>query len=394
MLLRDTMKFIEMNDLKTKIHQLSTEEHAIFCYKESAFLLINPIKPTELPLSIVYQVTEGNKGDLYQIALNKLMQNPTIMEKARNKTYQNQLHGSSREMLPTSIFKLHINLNNIFDLDEKIILGLIELLAKKTTTKDDNLSYHFKIIDPVCLAKSVHGKRFQNTDQLTIYFDGYNSIFDMFKLSEAIESYLIENGVKENELTLGPKDSFCLNSFVSARIAMHPLLSEYGQYSFYDKEIMKLIARYKENMAPFKAAPAFIIDMVFNTIFLDDTIQNFEAIAGGLSDEDSKKIQDRFDLIIAEPIHYLTHPHKLVNEEAPIEETVLNPSLPELATGNSETNSLSAYGQTMFTPQAPLMWNAAGCQLLKNRTEAQKRRAAMLQENSTPPTPSLPSANP
>lgn len=199
--------------------------------------------------------------------------------------------------------KLHLNLNDIGLLDEETVLGLVKLLHDEAENPDTNMNFFYKIIDPT---KHDH-KRFKDTDQLTIYFDKYSSTADVIRLSKKIEDYLLEKGVPKNKTSLGPKDSFGFNSFVSARFDNNKLLGEYDLYSFFDLELGKFFAAHSE-ANELETLPLSAFEAVFNTVI--SSPEKFPLIKNQkgvylLSEESSNKVQAEFKKLLSNPKEYI-----------------------------------------------------------------------------------------
>lgn len=192
--------------------------------------------------------------------------------------------------------KFHISLNNMANLDENIVLGLIEFLSKEVKDPKNDLSYKFKCINPERITET---DRFLQNDQFTIYFDPYSSLGDALQFAEKIKNYLLERGVVQNSTVTGPKDIITLNNFVSARFDQNKLLGQYGRYSFFDLVIKHFLE--KHPYEDLTKLPIGIIEAVFNTMITSPNIQNLQH----LSKKENIWIQNEFEKALQDPFAYL-----------------------------------------------------------------------------------------
>lgn len=245
---------------------------------------------------------------MYSAYNNSLQAQQGPKELMREKLLQNDLLGQNHLHFDASL-KLHININNIAELDDSIIHGLMDLLIEAPESP-----ISFKFIDPALLVdKEKSGiERFQNTDQLTLYFDKYHSASDLTRLAKKIEDYLLAKGVPKNRIDRGPKDSFVLNSFVSARFDTNKLLGKYGVYKFFDLELEKFFNKHSEHKLTFIPLCAF--EAVFNSILFMDQIVNLQ-VDSGLSVEESRLAQAEFEKMWANPQAYLSTSKVIKKEE-------------------------------------------------------------------------------
>lgn len=222
-----------------------------------------------------------------------------LVQRAKDKMRAQQFFGQQYDH-PEASLKLHISINNIADLDEEVIMGLINLLKEESESPDNNLNFHFKIIDPA----RVSLERFKMNDQLTIYFDKYSSTADLIRLADKVDGYLKKH-VKVNEQPLGPKDSCGLNSFVSARFDTNKLLAEYDVYPFFDLELKKFLEQHTPE--ELEKLPLCAFEAVFNTVISSPDISIPKSgEKTGLSDEDSKKVALEFEIMLRDPKKYMS----------------------------------------------------------------------------------------
>ncbi|QEY50645.1 hypothetical protein [Legionella longbeachae] len=292
------MKFknITLEELMKKIRALKKD---VDCHPMwgTIFLTITPNQNKELPLERAYKPNHNYAGTISQYHQNQ-RNNKNFVQKAEEKLRKNNFYGQFYNNNEASL-KSHLNLNNIGELDEQIVLGLIKLLIDEAESNQNGAKFFFKIIDPRCHDDN----RFKNTDQITIYFDKYSSLSDIISLSQKIESYL-SNKIPDNKIKLGPKDSFGFNSFVSARFDTNKLLAEYCQYPFFDLELKKFFDRY--SIDELHHIPIGALEAVFNKIITSEHITNLgNREHKALSEQDSQFVQGEFDMMVYSPINYL-----------------------------------------------------------------------------------------
>ncbi|AUH71970.1 hypothetical protein [Legionella sainthelensi] len=304
------MKFkdITSEELIKKINALKkgAECHPMW---GTIFLTITPNQNKVLPLEREYKPQHDFAGRISQYYQNQ-RNNKNFVQKAEEKLRQNNFYGQYYNNNEASL-KSHLNLNNIGELDEKIVLGLIKLLIDEAESNQNGAKFFFKIIQP---SYNTHD-RFKNTDQITIYFDKYSSLSDIVRLSQKIESYL-SSKIPENTIKLGPKDSFGFNSFVSARFDTNKLLAEYCEYPFFDLELKKFFDRY--SIDELNHIPIGALEAVFNKIITSEQITNLgNREHKALSEQDSQFVQTEFDIMVHNPKNYLdsVEENNLVKEE-------------------------------------------------------------------------------
>lgn len=271
-------------------------------------------KQKEMPLKRQYKPVDNVAGFVTDANV-KLRADTEAVRAALQKLWDNGIDGSQYINDEASL-KLHINLNNIGNLDQKIVTGLIKLLVDEAH-KANNMNYHFKIINPESVFEEEYRargvERFLITDQLTVYLDKYSSTADVIALTKKINQYLLAAGVPENTEKLGPKDKFGFNSFVSARFDTNKLNRDYAEHAFFDWELKKFFEAHKDNLL-MAELPLCALESVFNNIILSKTITNLKATPeGALSEEDSKKVQIEFMKMLVAPRKYIadsTEAHK------------------------------------------------------------------------------------
>ncbi|WP_133138892.1 hypothetical protein [Legionella genomosp. 1] len=206
-------------------------------------------------------------------------------------------HPSGTDIHKDASFKLHVNLNDIGNLDQNTLLGLIDFINKESWAHNVN---EFKVISP----ELHNNERFKNSAQLTIYMNNYASVADLISLSEKINTYLLQHKVPENQITDDLKSSVGLNSFVSGRFDTNKVNKTYGQYPFMDKEIAKFFEKHKDNKE-LEKIPLCAFDAIFNKIIYSKSVNNLRAPGGGLSKADSKKVQLEFEKMLNNPRQYI-----------------------------------------------------------------------------------------
>ena len=263
----------------------------------TVFYQINSKKNKEMDLKASYK-PEDNINGIFTEYHRHLNAQTKLKNQMQKKLYQNGFRG--RNMINTeAAFKLHIGINNIAELDESILQGLMGLLIQESESPANNMSFFFKFIDP----QDRMYERFRNTDQLTLYFDKYSSTADLIRLSQKIETYLLDKGVPQNKIARGPKDSFGFNSFVSARFDTNRLLCEYDVYKFFDLELEKFLKNHSVNSLEI---PLCALEAVFNSVLLSEQIKNIHPESPGLTNKESRLVQKEFERMLANPKEYLT----------------------------------------------------------------------------------------
>lgn len=295
----EDLKIMRYKELKSKevidfINEGKLSPVCSFMWR-TIFLSIEPhSEESRFPLKDNYK--KPNEFGLYSEILANQLKKDNEIQFARDKINKNSLYGDYYDNQEASL-KLHININGIGEVDQEIIRGLMTLLIDQSQVEDNNLRYQFKLVQP----EYTEDKRFKNTDQVTIYLDKYSSVESVMNLSEKINEYLKKQGL-HNSITLGPKDSFGFNEFVSARFDTNKLLAQYAVFKFFDIEIGKfLYSREKESL---RNIPLCAFEAVFYYCLLDPNIDLNGQEA--LSPEMSAKVQEQFNIMAQDPKKYLT----------------------------------------------------------------------------------------
>lgn len=290
------MLFSELSksQLISKINQLNVHCENIFLM---AFCKVVPSSPTQFELKQRFKSPSKDRGFYSEYHAN-LLEDSKFVDRAWQNLQGANYYGDFYLISEASL-KCHISLNDISNVNEEVIFGLVTLLKNEAESVDNNLSFFFKIIDP-----TLHDHhRFSQNDQFTIYFDKYSSLGDMLDLAKKVDEYLQQHLI-QNTRRLGEKDSCDINSFVSARLDINRLLSCYDVYPFFDLEIKKLLTKYSAD--ELRGVPLCAIEAVFNyVVTADDITIPAKWSKEGLSAEDSKKVQGQFELMIANPARYL-----------------------------------------------------------------------------------------
>lgn len=305
------MKFIEHTE-NSLIEKIKEKRKDLFAEKiwGNYFILFYPANKADMQLKKNYKPVNEAPGIFTEY--NATLKNQTsIIHYLEEKLVRNNFTGNDYYNDDAAL-KLHINLNDIAQMDESVILGLIELLIQESESEDNDLQFKFKIIDPTTFTDLKSQKiieRFLNTDQLTIYFDKYSSTGDMIRLTQKIEQYLLSCDVPKNKIALGPKDSLGFNSFVSARFDNNRLIRRYDLHRFFDIELTKFF----DNQAiDLSNIPLCAFEAVFNTILLSDKITNIDNNnMNGLTEEESKLVQSEFNKMLADPQNYMLAAQKI-----------------------------------------------------------------------------------
>jgi len=251
------------------------------------------------PLKEKYKQSKEDFG-LYSKILQSQLKKDDEINRAWRKIKDNQLYGEAYENDQASL-KLHLNINNIGDIDKEIIYELIHLLVDQESEKDNNLSYYFKIIKP----ENTNNERFKDTDQITIYLDKYSSAESVINLSEKIEVFLKKKGL-HNSKFLGPKDSFGFNNFVSARFDTNKLHDRYGEFRFFDLELGKFFQSSEKKAL--ENVPLCALEAVFYHCLLNNDIKLNNR--NPLTYETSIKVQEQFKIMVRDPKQYLENYYK------------------------------------------------------------------------------------
>ncbi|MFC3909563.1 hypothetical protein ACFORL_10825 [Legionella dresdenensis] len=290
-------KFKELTGdaLSEKIVSLPAEIESCLPLGDS-FYMVYPDQGKKWQLLVDYKPEDTEDG-IYSQTHNRLVHQSEALDQAQEKLAQNQLEGSAYNNDSASL-KLHLNINNIGELDETIILELIKLLITEATAAN-SMQFHFKIIDP---RHHIH-PRFANNDQITIYFDKYSSTADMLRLAETVHNFFAKNLIPENSNPLGPKDRFVFNPFVSARFDNNKLLQKYGVYPFFDLALKKFFSDNRHS--DLSHVPLCAFETVFNRILLS-SVQDLQVNSSNeLNQETDEKIQREFAAMVQNPKAYI-----------------------------------------------------------------------------------------
>ncbi|MDI1352499.1 MAG: hypothetical protein PSV35_06985 [bacterium] len=264
-----------------------------------AFYYIQPQKVSPMCLKEIYKPDLGQLGQ-YSKYQHAVQNSPALINNAKEKLRKNHLYGQYYNNDKAAL-KLHVSLNEMNKLDVKIIQGLIQLLIHESTSITHNATFTFKIIKPSYSTYS----RFSNNDQITIYFDKYSSTADFVSLSNKVMQYLKENNVPDNQQVLGPKESFALNSFVSARFDSNKLLNKYDVYPFFDLELKKFFQQHQAE--ELDHIPLCALEAVFNWVLITKEIAELPGLPlMGLNEEDSLKVQNELMQMKEDPKKYIT----------------------------------------------------------------------------------------
>ncbi len=281
------------------------------------FLLIQPAQNKPLNLKKNYKQNVNNPG-LYTAYDKSLKQQVQLIEQARRKLNANQVWPDAAYEHDDASLKMHVSINNLGNLDDNIVLGLIELLIKEAQDPNNNLGMRFKSVYP---DTSSTQPRFALNDQFTIYFDKYSSIADMIRLGEKIEAYLKQNNIPENAQPRGEKDKFGLNSFVSLRFDSNRLNQQYGLFHFFDLELEKFFSSHKD-LGQLENIPLCAFEVAFNNIIISRDINNLRAglnAEQGLNADDSRKVQEQFEQMLRNPKEFMNPPRQGVPDQAALD---------------------------------------------------------------------------
>ncbi|MFT4058326.1 MAG: hypothetical protein QM652_02130 [Legionella sp.] len=271
------------------------------------FYRIDPNEQKSWPLKEHYKSSSVSYG-IYTEYLKAKQNDQYLVNKAQNKMQNAHFEGQNYNH-PEASLKLHLSLNNIGEVHEDVLLGLIKLLTSEANNPENHLNFYFKIIDPA----KYNDSRFKMNDQLTLYFDKYSSTGDVIGLTEKINHYL-KQYLKENTQALGPKDSLSLNSFVSARFDTNGLLKKYDVYPFFDLELKKFFERH--NFEDLVNLPLCALDAVFIEIITSKEITIPKmGIKEALSEKDSNIVQKELEKMLKAPIEYLNVKKRLESSE-------------------------------------------------------------------------------
>lgn len=266
------------------------------------FYIILPEEAKDLSLKKIYKPSQfSGAGTIANLRIRTYNEALRIAEA---KLIEKGFYGE-RYFNDDSSFKLHLNLNDIGEIDESVIIGLIQLLTDESESPENNMNFHFKIIDP----RSSQDARFRNTDQITVYFDKYSSLGDVVKLTKKVQSYL-EKQIPENKIKTGPKDSISFNSFVSGRFDHDKISNKYNVFKFFDLELAKFFkAHEKDDLSD---VPLFALEAVFNSLILSQELK-LDAQTGELHPDESSQIQAEFNEVLMDPFIYVK---KIIDQHA------------------------------------------------------------------------------
>lgn len=294
------MKFKDMNSaqLIEQINQLKNKpKEDKFCTWMIGSIFYQVFPNDKKTMSLKDQYKPKNFHGAGTIMNQKIIRAQSKeLSKANEKLLEKGFYGQ-RYNNDDSSFKLHINLNNIGDIDDSVLMGLIQLLVQESEDPENNMNFHFKIIDPA----SHQDSRFANTDQITVYFDKYSSLGDLLNLNKKIEQYLKKH-LPENQISMGPKESFCFNSFVSGRFDHNKLADKYTEFKFFDLELKKFFEAHQQD--DLSSTPLFIIEAVFNSVILSQDLKIDEK-TGELDHQESKNVQYEFNKALDNPGKYV-----------------------------------------------------------------------------------------
>ena len=296
---KETFSILTTDKLMEMINRMQAEIcHPMF---RTIFLSIDPRgeEKKPFPLKEKYKQSKEDFG-LYSKILQSQLKKHDEINRALGKINDNNLFGQRYENDEASL-KLHVNINNIGDIDKEIIYELIHLLVDQESVKDNNLSYHFKIVKP----EKTNMERFKDTDQITIYLDKYSSAESVINLSEKIEVFLKKKGLHNSKI-LGPKDSFGFNNFVSARFDTNKLHDQYGEFQFFDLELGKFFKSSEKKAL--ENVPLCALEAVFYHCLLNNDIKLNNQ--NPLTPETSIKVQEQFKIMVRDPKQYLENYYK------------------------------------------------------------------------------------
>lgn len=281
-------------DLLEKILALSKQITCSELNKHFYFIRTNRLKKPKLREK--YQSPNHDEG-IYTQAYHDVIGHTETVARAREKLESNHFKGLDYVNDSASL-KCHLNLNQIGNVDEVIILDFINFLINEAHATP-SLYFDFKIIVPTLYSHS----RFQDTDQITLYFDKYSSTAELIQLTKKIEQYLKEKNIPENNITLGPKDQFGFNSFVSARFDNNKLLKKYDQYSFFDLELKQFFSDYKNTNL--SHIPLCAFEAVFTNILASKSIHLQFSSQQTLTSFNREKVKQEFVLMMRDPKNYI-----------------------------------------------------------------------------------------
>lgn len=234
--------------------------------------------------------------------LRAMRSDDAVKNQARKKLQNNDIIPVQKYDNDDASLKMHISLNNIGDMDHKLIVELLTLLRNEAADPNNKLGFKFKIVRPLLLNDPINVERFGMNDQITVYFDKYSSTGAMINLANKVDDFLKKHSVPENKQKTGLKDKISINSFVSLRFDNNKLDQVYGEYPFFDLEIQKFLARHQSSeLASF---PMFAFEKIFIDLMLSQSINNLRSGPNdeqALSEEDSQKLQQRFDTALKDP---------------------------------------------------------------------------------------------
>lgn len=287
-------KDLTPTDLLDKIQALSAQ--MVCSQLNKSFFLIRPARDKTLNLTTNYKSQNEDTG-IYTQASSTLMKQTDLLALAQEKLQINHFSGTHYVNNDASL-KFHISLNQVGEIDEAIILGLIKFLINEAVATN-SMHFNFKIIQPALYTNS----RFKNNDQITIYFDKYTSTAQVIQLAGKVDLYLKNNHIPENNLKLGPKDKFGFNAFVSARFDNNKLLQKYDEYPFFDLELKQFFSLYKN--VDLRHVPLCAFEAIFTRILISRNIHHLNNPEQNLQAADRAKVQQQFKIMVCDPKTYI-----------------------------------------------------------------------------------------
>lgn len=269
-------------------------------YNDS-FCLVTPKPEKTLQLKQTYKPNKKKLGD-YTAGIEELKEIKSIIESAKHKLIEADLWSDQPYVNDDASIKMHINLNNIGEIDEEKILDLIAFLINESNSSANDLLFTLKIINP-----NYHShERFKDTDQITIYFDKYSSTADLIRLANRIPLYLRSQKFKANTIQHGPNDAILFNPFVSARFDTNKLHDQYHIYRFFDLELKKFFDKHADNLEMLDDIPLCGFEVVFHNLFTIGLINLANRHADDtLNESESNIVQEQFTLLMKQPRNYM-----------------------------------------------------------------------------------------
>lgn len=269
------------------------------------FIAVVLDEQAEFPLKKQYKPHVDQIGGVTR-ELRRLKEDYARLD-AQEKILKNRLGQMHYENDDGSV-KLHLSINNLTHYDANLVKDLVHYMAEQQNASP-NMRFKFKLVRS---STAQSDRRFQDNDQFTLYFDKYSSIKEVLEFGKKMEQFLKEKGIPENERPFGPKDIFGLNSFISVRADNNKLSSQYGVYTFFDRELQKFYESYKDRLDLLEQVPLAALETVFHSILIDKEI--IDLPEAGLSAVDSELVQKRFELMVKNPRHYLHNTLQLIND--------------------------------------------------------------------------------